>query len=177
MKGSFWQRLDNVARRLVPLGLTLVLILFSVVPLHIPGYSSIVPMLALISVYYWAIHRPRLLPPIAVFAVGLAQDFLSGTPLGLHAVVLLLTYGAIVSQRRAFLGKSFLVVWWGFLIVAFTAVLVSWILVSVLSGTLIETRAGVFQFLLTFALYPVMTTLFARVQRVLPQVARNVPGP
>ncbi len=31
MKGSIWQRLDNVARRLVPLGLTLVLILFSVV--------------------------------------------------------------------------------------------------------------------------------------------------
>lgn len=177
MKGSFWQRLDNVARRLVPLGLTLLLILFSVVPLHIPGYSTIVPMLALASVYYWAIHRPRLLPPVAVFAVGLAQDFLSGTPLGLHAVVLLLTYGAIVSQRRAFLGKSFLVVWWGFLIVAFTAVLVSWILVSILSGTLIETRAGVFQFLLTFALYPAMTALFARVQRVIPQTARNVPGP
>ena len=177
MKGSFWQRLDNVARRLVPLGLTLALILFSVVPLHIPGYSSIVPMLALTSVYYWAIHRPRLMPPIAVFAVGLAQDVLSGTPLGLHAVVLLLTYGAIVSQRRAFLGKSFLVVWWGFLIVAFTAVLVSWVLVSALSGTLIETRAGVFQFLLTFALYPAMTALFARVQRVIPQAARNVPRP
>jgi rod shape-determining protein MreD len=81
----------------------------------------------------------------------------------------LLTYGAIVSQRRAFLGKSFLVVWWGFLIVAFAAVFVSWLLSSALSGTLIETRAGVFQFLLTFALYPVMTTLLASVQRLIPE--------
>ncbi len=177
MKRIVWQRLDTFARNLVPLGLTLALLLFSLVPLHIPGYATIVPMLVLISVYYWAIHRPRLVPPLAVFVIGLAQDALSGAPFGLHAVVLLLAYGAVVSQRRFFLGKSFLVVWWGFMLVAFGAALASWVLASAFNGAVIGPRAAVFQFLLTLALYPIVIWIFLPAQRVIPRQARDVPRP
>lgn len=169
MKRIVWQRLDSFARNLVPLTLTVALVLFSVVPLHIPGYAAIVPMLVLISVYYWAIHRPGLLPPLAVFAVGLAQDALSGAPFGLHAVVLLLAYGAVVSQRRFFLGKSFLVVWWGFMLVALGAALAAWVLASALAGAVIGPRAALFQYLVTLALYPIVIWVFLSAQRVIPR--------
>jgi len=91
---ALWHRLDVFARRLIPAALSFVLVLLTVVPLPFPGYGTIVPMLALGSVFFWAVHYPSLLPPVAVFAIGLVQDVLTGALFGAGAVVLLLAYGA-----------------------------------------------------------------------------------
>ena len=69
-----WQRMDLLARQLMPSMLTLVLVIINVVPLHIPGFSRVAPLLPLIAVYHWAAFRPRLLPAYAVFLIGLFQD-------------------------------------------------------------------------------------------------------
>jgi rod shape-determining protein MreD len=165
MKTAFWQRLDLWARQLTPFGLTIVLVILSVVPLHVPGFARIAPLLALMAVYHWLVFYPSLLPAYAVFAIGLLQDCLAGTALGVNAIVLLATYGIVLSQRRFLVKKSFFVVWFGFAIVAALAMSVSWALVSAFSVTLIDAEALIFQYLLTLGVYPVMCWFFQRWQQ------------
>ena len=77
-----WNRLDLVARSLSPMAITLLLVMVSVLPMHIPFFGTVSPVLSLMAVYYWSIFRPDLMPSFAVFGAGLFQDILSGTPLG-----------------------------------------------------------------------------------------------
>lgn len=167
--GGPWTKLDNFARSLAPGLITLVLILLSVMPTKIPGWSHIAPAFVLMSVYYWAIYRPDLLPAIAVFALGLIEDVLSGAPIGVHAFSLLLAYGLVVSQRRFFHGKSFGVVWWGFMLVAAGVMTVEWLLMSALKGAPIDPRPALFSLMLTAVIYPAVAACFIAAHRILPQ--------
>lgn len=164
MKPSVWVRMDTWARHLVPGGVTLLLLLLTAVPTRLPGFAGIAPMLPLMGVYYWAIYRPDLLPAWAAFLFGLLYDIIAGTPLGVNALVLLLVQGVAASQRKFFLGKSFLVAWWAFGLLAAGASGLEWMLVTVLLGRVIDPSAVFFQYLLTMGLFPVLTWTLARTQ-------------
>ena len=75
-----------------------------------------------------------------------------------------------MSQRRFFYGKSFLVVWWGFMVVAGGALILEWALTSAFLERFVSPRSISFKYLMTIALYPVVAWLFARMQRTLPLV-------
>jgi rod shape-determining protein MreD len=161
------QRMDMTARNLLPLGFALVALLVGAVPLYLPGYGAVAPNLALLVVFYWAVYRPDLFPPAVAFAVGLIQDALMGTPLGLNALVLLSVHGVVVTQRRFFQGKSFAVIWWAFSIIAFGAAFLGWLLIMALNGALIDPLPGVFAVLLTVAVHPLVTWLLARIHHAI----------
>ena len=82
MKQGTWHRLDLTARSLTPTAITLLLIMLGMVPLQLPNIAPVVPSLALIGVFYWAVHRPDLMTIWAIFAIGLFQDLLSGGHVG-----------------------------------------------------------------------------------------------
>ena len=167
--GAMLHRLDVFARRLIPAALSIVLVLLAVVPLPFPGYATIVPMLALGSVFFWAVHYPSLLPPAVVFAIGLVQDILTGALLGTGAVVLLLAYGAVVYQRIFFRNKSFVVIWWSFMIVAFGAGALTWLLASLFGGRIMPLGPASIQVLVTIAVYPLLTGVLHGVHKFLPR--------
>lgn len=166
---ALWHRLDVFARRLIPATLSFVLVLVTVLPLPLPGYGTIVPMLALCSVFFWAVHYPSLLPPAVVFAIGLFQDVLTGALVGSGVVVLLLAYGAVIRQRVFFRNKSFLVIWWSFMIVALGAGALAWILASLFSGRIIPPAPAFYQVLVTIAVYPLLTGILHGVHKFLPR--------
>lgn len=168
MTGGIWQRLDTWARRFLPAGLSLLFVLVTVLPVPVPGYASLVPMLALSAVFFWAVHDPRLLPPVVVFAIGLIQDSLSGAPMGTGTVVLLAVYGITVAQRRVFRNRSFIQVWAGFTLVAVAAVALQWLLTVAVDGAFVPPRILLFQSVLTVAVYPLVTWILHRAQRLLP---------
>ncbi len=165
MTSGLWHRLDLLARQLTPAVLTLVLVIINVLPLHIPGFSRVAPLLPLMAVYHWAIFRPRLLPAYLVFLIGLLQDVLTGTPIGVNALVLLAVYGAVLSQKKFFIGKSFFILWLGFSVIAAGALAVNWGLISVLNLTLVEPRTVIFQYLLTLGFFPAVAFVFLRWQQ------------
>ena len=162
---SVWQRLDQAGRSLAPVAVTVMLVLAGMVPLYLPGFERVTPMLALISVYYWAIYRPDLMGPSVVFGVGLFQDLLAGTPLGLAALVLLLCHWVVVSQRGFFLAGSFLMLWVGFVFIVFGAALVQWLAHVCLAMRVVSLQAPLFQAALTLAVFPVFAWLFIHVHR------------
>lgn len=164
MRPTFWQRVDTTARHQLPVLLTLVLLLVAVVPTHVPGLVRIGPMLSLISIYFWAVHRPDLMGYGTVFAVGLLEDLLGGTPLGAGALTLLLVQGLVVAQYKFFYGKAFVVTWWAFVVVAAGAVLVKWLCVSIIYGTVLDGEAAITAYLMTVAFYPPVAWFLARSQ-------------
>ncbi len=106
---------------------------------------------------------------LAIFPIGLLQDVLEGEPLGVNAFVLVAMSWIVVSQQRFFKGQTFLVVWWGFALVALLAAVLRWTLVSVLFGMAVSPWAIAFELVLTVALYPVLTVAFTLAHRTLPQ--------
>lgn len=164
MRSGLALRLERGLRGLVPLALTLALAVLTVVPLRIPGFAPVTPALTVIAVYYWGIYRPDLFPLAAAFAIGVVQDILGGTPMGLTSLVLILVHALVGSQRRFFHGKTFLVEWWGFMLVAAGAAAAGWLLACMYFGAWVAPRPLGFQLLLTIALYPVFGWLFARTE-------------
>jgi rod shape-determining protein MreD len=165
MTYSLLHRLDLWARNLSPFALTLLMLIIGATPLHIPYFQPPGQGLVMISVYYWAIHRPALLPAPAVFAIGVVGDLMGAAPLGVGTLILLLVYAIAASQRRLFHGQPFLVVWWGFMMIAAGAMSLGWMLASLVAGAVIEPRPAIFVYLMTLALYPVVADVFARAQR------------
>ena len=165
MSIAFWQKLDQTARSITPFGLSLLLVILSVVPTYIPGYAQIAPILALVSIYHWAIYRPNLLPLFAVFILGLLQDLLTGTPPGLYILVFLTVYGVVLSQRRFFAGKSFTVYWFGFAVVSLVASVESWVVGSAWNFALLDFNAVTFQYLLSLGIFPIIAWIFLRWQQ------------
>ena len=165
MRQTVWQRLDAVARNLTPFGLTLVLVILSVVPLHLPNFQQVAPGLALMAVYHWAIYRPNLLPASVVFLIGVLQDALMGLPIGVSALVFLTVYGVVLSQRRFFAGKSFVIVWLGFALVAAGAAFLSWLLVSAFNTTFLNPEAALYRYVVTIGAFPLLARIFLRWQR------------
>jgi rod shape-determining protein MreD len=170
VKPTFWQRLDALARSLAPFSLAFLLVLAGAVPLRLPHLAEIGPSFALLAVYYWAVHRPSLLPAGAVFLLGLMSDLLGAAPLGVGTAVLLGVYAVTVTQRRFLVGQSFMGVWTGFMIVCAGAFFVTWALSSLMAGVAIDGRAAVFAAVLNVGIYPAMGFIFAHAQRsLLPQ--------
>jgi len=165
MNVILWRRLERGIRGLTPFVTTLALVLLGTLPLPLPGFTTVMPWLTLMAVYYWSIYRPDLLPLVATFLLGLVQDSLSGTPLGLNVSVLLVVQGVVVSQRRFFHGKSFMVVWSGFAVLASGAVALNWVLAMAFYAALASPTPALFQLVLTVALFPCLTWFFRLVRR------------
>lgn len=166
MTVGVWHRLDQAGRGLTPITVTVLLVLVGMIPVQVPFYGPATPAFGLAAVYYWAIHRPDLLRPAFAFAVGVMNDLLSGLPLGLTALTYILVYWVVLTQRRFFLGHSFLLLWWGFALVAFGAAVLAWLVFSILSFSIRPMSTVLFQSVMTTALFPVLAWLFIRIHRV-----------
>jgi rod shape-determining protein MreD len=165
MRAAAMRRREWSVARLVPTFTLLVLAFLSVLPLRFPDYAAVAPLLGLAGLYYWTIYRPDLLAPAAIFLCGLVLDLLSGAPLGVAALVFLLTRVIVVPQRRFFVDRLFPFLWGGFTLVAAAAVAFLWLLGSVLAGVVLDMRAATLQWVLTVACFPAVAYLLVRVQR------------
>lgn len=162
----FQREAGGFPNKLVPFLTTLLLVVISIVPWHVPGLAVVAPAFGLMAVYHWTIYRPDLLPPSAVFVAGLLLDLLNGTPyVGTSALSLLLTRSVLMSQRRFFVNRLFPVLWAGFLLTAAAVVAFEWALVSALHGAVLGARPAIFEALLTVAIFPLASYLLARAQR------------
>ena len=165
MTAIIWQILDQKIREIAPFGFTLILVILSVVPTHIPRYTEIAPVLPLMSIYHWAVYRPTLLPLWAVFILGGLYDFLSGMPLGLYILVFLSVYGAVLSQRRFIIGKTFFIYWLGYTIIALGAAVESWFAASLWYFSLLNIETIIFQYLVSLGIFPIVAWLSLRLQQ------------
>jgi rod shape-determining protein MreD len=147
-------RVNSGAARMLPIATTVLAAIISILPLRVPGYAALTPAFTLMAVYHW-------------FAVGLAQDLLSGAPVGVGALLLLLARAAVLRYRRHFINRTFPFVWTGFTLLAAGAMLALWALHCLLQLNFFDLRATVFRTVLTIAIFPVASFGLGRSQRAL----------
>src|SRR5262249_39631154 len=90
----------------LPLLLSVALVVLVNLPVSVTGRVMPAPLLALAAVYYWVLFRPELMPPTAVFVVGLLEDVLSGGPPGLWAAGFLGAFLLADRQRDVLAGLA-----------------------------------------------------------------------
>jgi rod shape-determining protein MreD len=158
---------NSGAARLFPLMTTILAALVTIVPLQIPGYAALTPAFLLMAAYHWTIYRPDLLPPFALFVVGTAEDLLTGGPIGVSALLLLLVRVGVLQYRRYFVNRGFAFVWAGFTLLTWGALVAAWALHCLLAMTVLGFRATLFRIVLTVAIFPLASFLLGRGQRAL----------
>ncbi|PPR12936.1 MAG: hypothetical protein CFH42_01913 [Alphaproteobacteria bacterium MarineAlpha12_Bin1] len=150
---------------ILPTCMTFLFVLIGYLPWPISFFAEIVPAFAIISLYYWVVFRPDLIPYFVVFGLGILQDAISGAPFGLHAIVYLVVRALVVNQRRFIIGKPFWVFWVAFGLVSFIAGLLSWCLASLYRGALLPTDAPLIALIMTVTLFPLIAWILLQVQR------------
>lgn len=158
-------RVNNGAARLLPVATTLLAAVISVLPVQIPGYAALTPVFTLMAAYHWTIYRPDLLPPVALFGIGLTEDLLAGSPVGVNALLLLLTRIAVLSHRRYFVNRNFPFVWTGFTLLTGLALFGLWALHCILDLSLLDLRNAIIRAALTIAIFPLASFMLGRAQR------------
>ena len=134
-------------------------------PFGLPGQAQLMPAFSLAAVFFWTLFRPTSVPPPLVFLIGVLADLLGQMPLGSSVLVLLLTQLLVIRSRRFLPQKGFLFVWLVFVAVAAVAASVQWAFACVMDWVIYPPIGGIFQFLLSAGLYPLLATGFTRAHR------------
>ena len=160
--GFFHSRFISSA---VPVLFAFVGILLTNTPIAIFGSWVPAPMYALMPVYYWALVRPDLMSPGWVLLIGLGNDVLSPSPIGVWAASFVLTYAVIDKQRDAFAGLS----GWGAILGFATAALIAcaayYSINAILAWKLLPMSDTIREFAVTSLMYGVALPLLGFVHR------------
>lgn len=142
--------------------------LAGIVPAGVPGFSTVTPLLSVAVIFFWVVARPNLLPPAAVFCIGLLQDVLSGGPIGLWALTLLMVQYLSLSQRRFLAGQSFVLGWIGFASIVTGAACLAWLAACIYYDVLLSPMPVLVQAALTVLVYPAIAWILIGLSRWIP---------
>ena len=155
-RATLGRRLDLAARHTFPAGSTVLLMLLSEVPFGIADQTTLLPAVALVSVWFWSLYRPAAMSPPVVFLIGLLLDLLDWLPMGTGVLALLVTHGLAMRWRRVLGRQGLLLVWLTFMLVAAGVAALEWLATALLTWRLVPPDAMGFQAVLSIALYPAL---------------------
>ncbi|CAI3927098.1 unnamed protein product [Commensalibacter communis] len=155
-----FQRIDMLVRSFVPMLFSIFVILFLSIPFDIPGRNELLPAIIVSSVYFWSIYRPKSMPAIGVFFLGLLIDLLNFTPPGIVILILLIIYGIGVTQRFRLVKYNFLLIWLIFSLAATGVFLLQWVLISAFSLRIVPYYSFLFEIIFSIGIYPLLSVLF-----------------
>ncbi|HUB14677.1 MAG TPA: rod shape-determining protein MreD [Acetobacteraceae bacterium] len=164
-RATLGRRLDLAARHAFPASITILLMLLTEAPFGFADQSTLLPAVALSSVWFWSLYRPSAMSPPVVFIIGLLLDMLDWLPFGTGVLILLLAHGLALRWRRMLGRQGFLLVWLAFTAIAGGAAVLAWIATAVLTWRLVPPGPALFLAVLSIALYPALAILLARAHR------------
>ena len=140
-------------------------VVLDLLPLPNAAPLASAPSLLIAVFFYWTVHRPDLLPPLALFGLGCLLDAVGGMPVGVTAVAMLLARALLLSGQRWLHAQPWPVVWACFLPAAIMVAGLRWGLVSLVLGRVFPLPPVMLEAGLSFLAYPVVAGLLALVQR------------
>jgi rod shape-determining protein MreD len=159
------QKFDIAVRQTLPFLSALTVVLFTVTQTHLPLVNLVMPSLTLSIVYFWSIHRPELFGVGSAFVIGLLQDLLTGVPLGLFTMTMLLTRAGVATQGMFFRDKPFVVHWWGYALVAVLASAFTWVVAAMIQGVFAPPGQVFMALILNVLIFPLIFGLCNVVER------------
>jgi rod shape-determining protein MreD len=165
MKSSIKNIFTSIGFFLVPI----ISILFLEIFLYAPRSNSFWNFMRLtpfyIGIYTWISIRQDAFNLISAFILGFFADVLSGAPIGINIMSFLLLY--IISSRILFYFniKKFSYSWVLFTLASLVTLIFKGVLLSVFYRKLIPINFLFIEFVLTLALYPIITPFYVWVER------------
>lgn len=164
--GEFRRVLSNA----IPTASAVIVVIMGVAPSGVTNMGPVTPFFTVAVIFFWVLARPSLMPPASVFAIGFIQDILSGGPVGLWALTLLIVEFFSLSERKLLLGQSYLINWLGFASIVLIAVLSVWAGACIFYGMLLSPSPVLVQGMLTVLVYPFVSWVLIGILRWVPAV-------
>ena len=120
------------------------------------------------TIYYWSVYRPTLIPAWLIFLAGLCVDVLTMMPLGVNALTAVVTKKVISRQRPYLMGQSFIILWLGFVVVQAAALVFSSIIYGVISDAPLALNSIAFSWIASALCFPFITMALHMVHKILP---------
>ncbi len=145
------------------------LVLLTTLPIGLPIGAKLGGLAPLIAVSYWTLVRPRDLPPLMTFFLGLVTDILLMTPLGVHAFVFVLAQTLLLKERRFLMGQGFWVLWAAFFLLAGGTYMLLWGILTLFAGGQIVMPfwRGIFSVGLAWALMPLILIVLNSIESLI----------
>lgn len=147
---------------MIPLLSILGLILLTTLPIGLPVNTRIGGLWPLTGLTYWILVRPRSMPPVLVFLLGLVMDIVSFLPLGIHGFVFLLSQRLLQRQRRFLMGQGFWVLWAAFALQTLTTYCLLWALIDLSVRGNVPFLSGLWGMGLAWASAPIVFSLLSQ---------------
>jgi len=163
MKRSYYFKLRLRLQSAIPGVLTVVLLIIGAANSQLPGIPEFIPSFTVMAIFFWVIYAPRFMPQGLSFLLGILQDALNGAILGQSAVINLILWGVIYSQRRFLIKESFIVLYGIFAITSLFCSILAWLIFSLVSGQFLFAPSIVIQWLFTIGCYPLVHWIFSNI--------------
>lgn len=154
---SYRQRVERGLQSIVPSLVTIGLVLIGVIPYGVPELNKAMPLLPLISIFFWCIYCPALCPIIFSFILGVVQDSLSGMPVGFSSAMYLSMHAFVGYQHTFFHDKNFFVLWCSFAALLGLIGILGYLVLAIYYLAVLPVAPVLIQILLTIAVYPFVT--------------------
>lgn len=116
--------------------------------------APIMPPMPLLAIYYWCVMHPRRMGWYLPLTAGLANDALTGLPLGLSAVLWLIFRFFATAGRKDVQESGFLVSWGYAALCLFAMLLGQWVVLAMYHYRTFSIGVLFLQWLLAMLLYP-----------------------
>jgi len=162
------ERLDWAAKLLLAHGVIILFMLLNIVSFSLPHAEDFKPFFLLMTVYYWAIYRPTLMPSAYTFLLGIIMDLESGLPVGASALILVGIKIMVQSQRLFLMSQPYITVWVGFAGVVLVNVAALWVVVSLQTLNFVPIQSTLVAAAFSVMIFPLASLILLGVHRILP---------
>lgn len=163
------ERLDFLVRMIVPYSVMGLFFVLNIISLPHPFNGAVQIPFIVISIYYWAIYRPTLIPAGVILVTGLLFDVLTGAPIGLNGLLFLTIYWVVADQRRFLTAQSFVMIWLGFGVLYAVVLVIYWFAFSILQWHWPSLVLNVTPWLLGVISFPFMSVFLYLSHKILPE--------
>lgn len=156
---------ESIAVKATPALVTLLVTFLTYIPSHVLGSGEATPAFTLVCIFYWCVYSPQALPYTFLFLLGVLEDALSGTPLGISSFIHLGVAYLVQSQRRLMGRAMFATVWMSGAVLLLIALLSQWLMMCVYTGKAYGMSAALLRWAVTALTYPLMHLLLTQVYK------------
>lgn len=160
-------QIERALRLASPYLAVIVLIVAVRLPFRTDDLGPFMPFISIAFVYYWTVHSREGVSALALLGLGFLEDAISGAPLGLTSILLIVMYWVLANQQKFFVNRDFAAAWIGFSIVSLLSLAVLWLLWSFYEGRALPPIPLVISMVTTVAIYPVLGLLFGRLHKAM----------
>ncbi len=159
----------SLFKNLYPQLIVLITAFVVCLPSRVPGISAFMPLFLPMTVFFWVLYRPSTMSYWFLFIVGIAYDSVSGLPLCLTSLSLLLIRAIIGNIRTKYIRASLFVIYGQFALWLFFIMFIQWLIISILNYNMAGLNFAFMQYLLSVFAYPMVHYILTCINKTLPR--------